>query len=33
MFLRRKAMVLVSFKSMMCCGMRCEMRVRFIMPE
>ena len=33
MFLWRKAMVFVSFKSMMCCDMRCEMRVHFVMPE
>jgi len=33
LFLRRKAMLRVSFKSMMCCDARCEMRVRFIMPD
>ena len=31
--MRRKFMLRVNFKSMMCCDMRCEMRVRFIVPE
>ena len=31
--MRRNAMLRVNSKSTMCCDMRCELRMRFIMPE